>query len=63
MSESERPTGSVGEWITEPELRQRLRYSASTIRRLRKDGLPYVGSDRLRRYHWPTVLQWLSNHA
>jgi hypothetical protein len=50
-------------WLSEPELRQRLRYSRSTITRLRKRGLPCVGHDRLRRYHLPTVLQWLSGHA
>jgi biotin operon repressor len=47
-------------WLSEPELRDRLGYSPSTIRRLRARGLPHVGSDRLRRYHLPTVLKWLS---
>jgi hypothetical protein len=51
------------EWLNEPELRQRLNYSKSTISRLRKRGLPCIGTDRLRRYHWATVLQWLSEHA
>jgi len=60
-SESVTPAGDV--WVTEPELRRRLGYSPSTIRRLRKRGMPCVGRDRLRRYHWPTVLQWLAEHA
>ena len=51
------------EWLTEPELRQRLHYSKSTIVRLRKRGLPCIGSERLRRYHWPTVLKWLSERG
>jgi hypothetical protein len=50
-------------WLSEPELRCCLNYSSSTIRRLRKRGLPCVGSDRLRRYHLGTVLQWLAEHA
>jgi phage terminase Nu1 subunit (DNA packaging protein) len=50
-------------WLSEPELRAYLSYSASTIQRLRKRGLPCVGSDRLRRYHLATVMKWLAEHA
>jgi hypothetical protein len=50
-------------YFSEPELCQRLQYSRSTVARLRKRGLPSVGRDRLRRYHWPTVLKWLSERA
>ena len=49
-------------WIRELQLRAYLQVSASTIRRLRARGLPSLGSDRLRRYHLETVLQWLSKH-
>ncbi len=51
------------EWLSEPELCKRLNYSKSTIRRFRKDGMPSIGTFRLRRYHWPTVLKWLQEHA
>lgn len=47
-------------WLSQPELARRLGYSLSTIARLRKRGLPHVGTDRRRRYHWPTVLRWLA---
>lgn len=47
-------------YLSEPDLRTYLGYSPSTMRRLRRKGLPYVGSDRLRRYHLASVLQWLS---
>ena len=50
-------------WVGEPLLREYLKMSASTIRRLRKRGLPSVGSDRLRRFHLETVLRWLAQHA
>jgi hypothetical protein len=50
-------------WVGEPRLREFLSMSSSTIRRLRKRGLPSVGSDRLRRYNVGIVLQWLSEHA
>lgn len=50
-------------WLTEPELRGYLSYSASTIQRLRKRGLPCVGSGRLRRYNLRVVLRWLAEHA
>lgn len=50
-------------YLSEPELRTYLRYSPSTIRRLRKKGLPCVGTDRLRRYHLGTVLEWLGEHT
>ena len=50
-------------WLSEPQLRQRLQYSRSTITRLRNRGLPHVGRDRLRRYHLPSVLQWLAEHT
>ena len=53
---------STDVWIREPQLRAYLQVSASTIRRLRARGLPSLGSDRLRRYHLETVLQWLSEH-
>jgi len=51
------------EWLSEPELRKRLHYSKSTITRFRKRGMPCIGSDRRRRYHWPSVLAWLAQHA
>ena len=50
-------------WLTEPELRRRLSFSRSTIRRLRAKGLPHIGRDRLRRYRLSDVLKWLSEHA
>lgn len=50
-------------YLSEPELRTYLGYSPATIRRLRKRGLPSVGTDRLRRYHLGTVLQWLAEHT
>lgn len=50
-------------WVGEPQLRDYLQMSASTIRRLRKRGLPSVGRDRLRRYHLATVLIWLAEQA
>ena len=50
-------------WVREPQLRDYLQMSASTIRRLRARGLPSVGKDRLRRYHLDTVLRWLAEHA
>jgi phage terminase Nu1 subunit (DNA packaging protein) len=49
-------------WIREPQLREYLQVSASTIRRLRTRGLPSMGRDRLRRYHLETVLRWLAEH-
>jgi hypothetical protein len=57
------PIESDGVWLTEPQLRDRLQYSKATITRLREGGLPCVGSGRLRRYHRPTVLRWLSKRA
>ena len=56
-------TAPVDEWLSEPELRKRLHYSKSTIARFRKRGMPCVGTDRLRRYHLPSVLKWLAEHA
>ena len=56
-------TAPVDEWLSEPELRQRLHYSKSTITRFRKRGMPYVGTGRLRRYPWAEVRSWLSEHA
>nr|WP_281721755.1 helix-turn-helix domain-containing protein [Nitrosomonas nitrosa] len=50
-------------YLSEPELRTYLGYSPSTIRRLRRKGLPCVGTDRLRRYHLGTVLEWLGEHT
>jgi phage terminase Nu1 subunit (DNA packaging protein) len=50
-------------WLSQPELRGYLGYSTSTMQRLRKRGLPCVGSDRLRRYHLATVLKWLAEHV
>jgi len=52
-----------GIWLSGPDLCRRLSISRSTLSRLRERGLPHVGHDRLRRYHLPTVLQWLSEHA
>ena len=51
------------EWLSEPDLCKRLNYSKSTITRMRKRGMPCVGTARLRRYHLPTVLRWLAEHA
>lgn len=51
------------EWLSEPQLSRWLNYSRTTVVRLRKKGLPHVGHDRLRRYHLPTVVQWLENHT
>jgi hypothetical protein len=57
------PSVSDSVWLTEPELRQRLNYSRATLARLRKRGLPHIGSGRLRRYSLPAVVQWLSEHV
>ena len=46
-------------WCKEPELCLWLMMSRDTFRRWRKRGLPCLGSGRLRRYHWPTLLEWL----
>lgn len=46
-------------WLTEPELRELLRFSRSTLTRFRARGLPHVGEGRLRRYHLATVLDWV----
>ena len=56
------PTATPAEdvWLSQPEVARRLDYSPSTLVRLRKRGLPHVGTDRTRRYHWPTVLRWLA---
>jgi hypothetical protein len=56
-------TDPPDEWLSEPELRERLHYSKSTVTRLRKRGLPSIGTDRLRRYHWPSVIEWLSERG
>ncbi len=53
----------AGQWLTEPELGQRLGYSKTTVWRLRKRGLPHTGSYRLRRYNLTVVLDWLSKNA
>jgi len=50
-------------WVSEPQLREFLNMSSSTIRRLRKRGLPSLGSNRLRRYHLETVLRWIAENA
>ena len=50
-------------WIRRPELCQYLQFSPITLRRLRKRGLPSIGSDRLRRYHLPSVIQWLADRS
>jgi biotin operon repressor len=47
-------------YMSEPDLAKHLSCSPSTVRRLRKKGLPCVGKDRLRRYHLGTVLKWLN---
>ena len=52
---------STDRYMSEPELRAYLDYSASSIRRFRKKGLPCMGTGRLRRYHLGNVLQWLSS--
>jgi len=50
-------------YLSEPRLAAYLGYSSSTMKRLRARGLPCVGQGRLRRYHLPTVMQWLAEHA
>jgi len=50
-------------YMSKPELRTYLGYSASTIRRLRDKGMPSVGTGRLRRYHVGSVVLWLSEHG
>lgn len=55
--------GQTDRYMSEPELRTYLGYSASTIRRFREKGMPCIGKDRLRRYHIGSVLQWLSEKA
>jgi phage terminase Nu1 subunit (DNA packaging protein) len=50
-------------WVAEPKLRAFLGMSSSTIKRLRRRGLPSVGTDRLRRFHIAEVLRWLAEHA
>lgn len=54
---------ALDRWLSEPQLMDYLGYSKSTIRRFRQGGLPHVGTNRLRRYHLATVLQYLSEHA
>jgi predicted DNA-binding transcriptional regulator AlpA len=49
-------------YLSEPDLRTYLGYSPSTIRRFRKQGMPCIGQDRLRRYHLGSVLKWLNEH-
>jgi len=49
-------------WMTAPDLRDYLDLSPSTLRRLVARGLPCVGTGRLRRFHVPTVVKWLSAH-
>jgi hypothetical protein len=51
------------EWVSEPELRERLQYGRTTVARLRARGLPHVGSGRLRRYPWEEVIRWLRERA
>ena len=48
-------------WMSGPQLCQHLQFSPSTLRRLRKRGLPSIGSNRLRRYHLPSVILWLAD--
>ena len=50
------------DWHKEPELRLWLMISRDTFRRWRQRGLPCLGTGRLRRYHWPTLLAWLKVH-
>jgi excisionase family DNA binding protein len=60
------PTGlSVSDsvYLTEPELRERLRISKSTVARLRAKGMPHVGTGRLRRYPLASVLRWWSSRV
>ena len=60
---SARPPLTEDIWLSGPALCGRLSISRSTLSRLRLRGLPYLGQGRLRRYHLPSVLQWLSEHA
>jgi hypothetical protein len=53
------PWKATDEWFKEPELRILLMISRDTFRRWRQRGLPCLGAGRLRRYHWPTLLEWL----
>ena len=50
-------------WLSGVELCHYLQFSPITLRRLRKRGLPSIGSDRLRRYHLPSVIQWLADRS
>ena len=60
MLQGPQPTWKADDdWFKEPELRLLLMISRDTFRRWRKKGLPCLGSGRLRRYHWPTLLEWL----
>ena len=49
-------------WFKEPELRICLMISRDTFRRWRAKGLPHIGKGRLRRYHWPTLLEWMQRY-
>ena len=50
-------------WVKEPDMCEWLMISRYTFRRWRKQGLPYVGKGRLRRYWWPTLLQWMDRRG
>jgi hypothetical protein len=54
---------SLDYWLSGPDLAAWLGFHKTTLLRLRKRGLPFVGSGRLRRYHVQTVIGWLSRHA
>jgi predicted DNA-binding transcriptional regulator AlpA len=45
--------------IGTPELLTRLGISRTTVSRWRDQGLPSIGSGRLRRYRWGDVLAYL----
>ncbi len=49
--------------VSEPVLREQLSLSKSTLRRLRAEGLPHVGTERLRRYPVAGVLRWLGERG
>lgn len=49
--------------LTEAELCRRLNCCRDTVRAQRLRGLPAVYLGRSVRYHWPSVLAWLSREA
>ncbi len=50
------------DWFKEPDLRFFLNISRDTFRRWRMKGLPHIGTGRLRRYHGPTLMEWMMKY-